>query len=47
MKAFKKFKQKEYSVIFCDKCSREIELCGSNVVGVVCEHCGEVNQVDI
>ena len=47
MEAMKKFKQVEYSVIFCSKCSREIEICGSNVVGVRCEYCGEVNTVDV
>lgn len=46
MKLMKKFKQVEYSVIFCSKCSREIVVCDSNVAGVKCEHCGKVNPVD-
>ena len=46
MKLMKKFKQVEYSIVFCDKCSREIAVCDSNVTSVKCEHCGEVNPVD-
>lgn len=47
MKSFKKFKQVEYTIIICNKCSREIELCDSNVTGVRCSYCGEVNPVDV